>query len=72
MYINCNLVSDPNAKDHTITIKVIGTTPGFSVTTTRVNPANTGAVTGKVTYGSFYKSVEIAVKTSGIHDFQLC
>lgn len=56
---------------HIVEVEVIGPEIAgrrFSVTTTRKNPADPGAVTGTATYASFLSSVKRAGgKGSGVH-----
>ncbi|CAD6192960.1 unnamed protein product [Caenorhabditis auriculariae] len=62
------LVSDPKMTDwHIVEVKVEGP-DGFEVTTVRKNPAKPGAVTGQLTYYSFFSSIqESRYKPFGVH-----
>ncbi|KAK6048022.1 hypothetical protein COOONC_14473 [Cooperia oncophora] len=56
--VTARLVSDPKMTDwHVVEVEAIGP-DGFSVTTTRKNPAKPGAVTGQLTYYSFLASIK--------------
>jgi aspartate dehydrogenase len=66
------LVADPRLRSHDTTVEVVGAAPGSDapcrITTTRVNPAADGAVTGNATYASFFRSlVRARGRGSGIH-----
>ncbi|KAE9416639.1 hypothetical protein Angca_006785, partial [Angiostrongylus cantonensis] len=62
------LVSDPKMLDwHIVEVEAVGP-DGFSVITTRKNPAKPGAVTGKLTYYSFLASIKESIyKPIGLH-----
>ena len=55
------LVADPRLRSHDTTVEVVGSAPGSDspcrITTTRINPAADGAVTGNATYASFFRSL---------------
>eukprot|EP01090_Pellita_catalonica_P019843 TRINITY_DN6869_c0_g1_i1.p1 TRINITY_DN6869_c0_g1~~TRINITY_DN6869_c0_g1_i1.p1 ORF type:complete len:288 (-),score=60.38 TRINITY_DN6869_c0_g1_i1:550-1413(-) len=69
--VQARLIANTSLTAHVIDIDVKG--PGseegcFSVSTTRYNPAKTGAVTGNATYGSFLSSIlRIGGRGNGIH-----
>ena len=54
--VQARLVADPRLDAHIVEIDVQGA-GGFSVNTTRHNPAAPGAVTGNATYNSFLSSM---------------
>lgn len=81
------LVSDPDTESHhsksmlyfinfntkiSVTIELMGTKPGFSVTSSRTNPAPRGNVTGAQTYVAFMKSIDFALTARRNNSFQLC
>ena len=55
-----------------VTIELKGTKPGFSVTSSRTNPAPRGNVTGAQTYVAFMKSIDFALTARRNNSFQLC
>jgi predicted dinucleotide-utilizing enzyme len=66
------LVADRRLRSHDTTVEVTGAAPGSDspcrITTTRVNPASDGAVTGNATYASFFRSLLRAKgRGTGIH-----
>lgn len=54
--VKARLVADARLDSHIIDIEVEGPN-GFSVITSRINPAKVGAVTGQATYNSFLGSL---------------
>ncbi|EFC50232.1 predicted protein [Naegleria gruberi] len=54
--VKARLVADSRLESHIIDIEVEGPN-GFSVMTSRINPAKVGAVTGQATYNSFLSSL---------------
>ncbi len=66
------LVADRRLRSHDTTVEVLGSAPGSespcSIITTRSNPAADGAVTGKATYASFFRSLMRAKgRGAGMH-----
>lgn len=66
------LVADRSLRSHDTTVEVVGAAPGSDlpckITTTRVNPAADGAVTGNATYASFFRSLTRATgRGAGVH-----
>ena len=55
-----------------VKIELKGTKPGFSVTSSRTNPAPRGNVTGAQTYVAFMKSIDFALTARRNNSFQLC
>jgi aspartate dehydrogenase len=55
------LIADRRLRSHDTTVEVVGSAPGSEspcrITTTRINPAADGAVTGNATYASFFRSL---------------
>ncbi|VDO39097.1 unnamed protein product [Heligmosomoides polygyrus] len=66
--VMARLISDPKMTDwHVVKIEAVGP-EGFTVTTTRRNPAKPGAVTGQLTYYSFLSSIKESIhKPVGIN-----
>ena len=66
------LIADRRLRSHDTTVEVLGSAPGSElpcrITTTRVNPAADGAVTGNATYASFFRSLMRAKgRGAGVH-----
>ncbi len=66
------LVADRRLRSHDTTVEVSASAPGSdlpcTITTTRINPAADGAVTGNATYASFFRSlVRAKGRGAGIH-----
>lgn len=66
------LVCDFSLNEHIVEIDVQGPASAdgqrFNVSTTRINPAQAGAVTGSATYGSFLSSLQRSGQLgNGIH-----
>lgn len=72
--VHARLIADHSLKAHVIRIDAIGPTRDdgakpFTITTERYNPASIGAVTGNLTYASFFSSLLRATgaRRSGVH-----
>lgn len=66
------LIADRRLRSHDTTVEVSASAPGSdlpcTITTTRINPAADGAVTGNATYASFFRSlVRAKGRGAGIH-----
>lgn len=59
------VAASPEHHAHVVRVQVVGP-GGFSVDTTRVNPARPGAVTGNATYASFVSSVIAAARSGAL------
>lgn len=71
------LISDARLQSHDIEIKIEGplnatTGAPFRCSTTRINPAAVGAVTGQATYISFYSSLLEAAQYKRKAGFHFC
>ena len=65
--VQARLVAVPNLKSHVVEVNVRGP-GGFSVNLTRDNPATIGAVTGSLTFNSFWGSLlDASDRGSGVH-----